>query len=251
MRDLVGIVLAAGEGRRLRPLTEVRPKALCPINNIPLLDLALARLRRHVADVAVNAHHLADQVQAHLDGTDIMVSVENPDALGTAGALGALRDWIGGRDVLIHNADAWLTDPLDQLVQGWDGARPRLLVGRAGDGQGDFGDRRFLGVSLLPGKIAASLPASPLGLYEAVWRKAWELGQLELVEVTGPAVDCGTVADYLRANLIASGGESVVGAGCVIRGELCRSVVWDGCIVEAGESLTDAVRATPSLTVRA
>jgi len=244
-------VLAAGEGRRLRPLTDVRPKALCPINNVPLLDLAVARLRPHVADVAVNTHHLASQVQDHLEGSGIMVSVETPDALGTAGALGALRNWIGGRDVLIHNADAWLTDPLDQLLRGWDGTRPRLLVGPAGDGRGDFGDRRFVGVSLLPGTIAASLPASPLGLYEAVWRKAWELGQLERVEVTGPAVDCGTVADYLRANLSASGGESVVGEGCVIRGELRRSVVWAGCNVEPGEILTDAVRATPSLTVGA
>lgn len=244
-------MLAAGEGQRLRPLTEVRPKSLCPINNVPMLDLAVARLRRHVSEVAVNAHHLADQVKAHLDGTDIMVSVETPEALGTAGALGALHQWIAGRDVLIHNADAWLTDPLDQLVQGWDGSTPRLLVGPAGDGRADFGDRRFVGVSLLPGSMAAALPARPLGLYEAVWRHAWMRGQLELIDVIGPAVDCGTVADYVRANLIANGGRSVIGAGCVVRGEVRRSVIWDGCDVEPGECLTDAVRATASLTVRA
>ena len=244
-------MLAAGEGQRLRPLTEVRPKSLCPINNVPMLDLAVARLRRHVAEVAVNAHHLADQVEAHLDGTDITVSVETPEALGTAGALGALRQWIAGRDVLIHNADAWLTDPLDQLVQGWDGTRPRLLVGPAGGRRADFGDRRFVGVSLLPGTVAAALPARPLGLYEAVWRDAWERGQLELVDVTGPAIDCGTVADYLHANLIANGGRSVIGAGCVVKGEVRRSVIWDGCTVELGERLTDAVRATASLTVQA
>jgi MurNAc alpha-1-phosphate uridylyltransferase len=251
LRGLVGVVLAAGKGERLRPLTEVRPKALCPINNAPLLDLAVARVRRHVVGVAVNTHHLAHQVQAHLDGTGIMVSVEAPEALGTAGALGALRNWIAGRDVLIHNADTWLTDPLDQLLRGWDGRHPRLLVGPAGDGQADFGDRRFVGVSLLPGTIAASLPASPLGLYEAVWRKAWERDQLELIDVTGPAVDCGTVAEYLRANLLANGGESVIGAGCVVNGELCRSVIWEGCTVEPGECLTDTVRATATLTVRA
>jgi len=251
LRDLVGIVLAAGKGERLHPLTEVRPKALCPINNIPLLDLAVARVRRHVAEIAVNTHHLADQVQAHLDGTGITVSVEAPEALGTAGALGALRHWIAGRDVLIHNADAWLTDPLDQLVRGWDGRQPRLLVAPAGDGRADFGDRRFVGVSLLPGTMAASLPACPSGLYEAVWRDAWERGRLELIDVTGPAIDCGTIADYLRANLIANGGASVIGAGCVVNGELRRSVVWDGCTVEPGECLVDTVRATASLTVRA
>ena len=251
MRDLVGIVLAAGKGERLRPLTEVRPKALCPINNTPLLDLAVARVRRHAAEVAVNTHHLAHQVQAHLDGTGIMVSVEAPEALGTAGALGALRHWIAGRDVLIHNADTWLTDPLDQLVRGWDGRQPRLLVGPAGDGRADFGDRRFVGVSLLPGTMAAALPACPLGLYEAVWRNAWESGKLELIDVTGPAIDCGTVADYLRANLIANGGASVIGAGCVVNGEVRRSVIWEGCTVEPGECLTDMVRATASITVSA
>jgi MurNAc alpha-1-phosphate uridylyltransferase len=251
LRDLVGVVLAAGKGERLRPLTDVRPKALCPINNTPLLDLAVARVRRHVAEVAVNTHHLAHQVQAHLDGTGIMVSVETPEALGTAGALGALRHWIAGRDVLIHNADAWLTDPLDQLVRGWDGRQPRLLVGPPGDGRADFGDRRFVGVSLLPGTVAASLPGCQLGLYEAVWKNAWERGQLELVDVVGPAVDCGTVAEYLRANLIANGGVSVIGAGCIVNGELRRSVIWEGCTVETGECLTDTVRATASLTVRA
>ncbi len=249
--DLVGVVLAAGEGRRLRPLTELRPKALCPVNNVPLLDLAIARMRPHVAEIAVNAHHLAQQVQTHLDGTDVMVSVETPRALGTAGALGALGQWTAGRDVLIHNADAWLTDPLDQLIHGWDGVRPRLLVGPVGDCRADFGDRRFVGASLLPGAVAASLPARPLGLYEAVWRNAWERGRLELVDVTGPAIDCGTVAEYLRANLTASGGESVVGAGCVVKGEVRRSVIWDGCTVGPGEWLTDAVRATDSLTVLA
>ena len=65
MRNLVGVVLAAGEGQRLRPLTELRPKALCPINNTPLLDLAVARVRRHVAEVAVNAHHLAHHYAHH------------------------------------------------------------------------------------------------------------------------------------------------------------------------------------------
>jgi hypothetical protein len=249
--DLVGVVLAAGLGLRLRPLTTIRPKPLCPVANRPLLDLAVERIRPFVSAIAVNAHHLSDQIVRHLAGTGIHVSVEQPEALGTAGALGALRDWIAGRDVLVHNGDTWLTDPLDDLVPGWSGARPRLLVQPSDDRDDDFGDRHFVGVSLLPGGIAAGLPARPLGLYEGVWRDAWRHGELELVDAVGPAVDCGTVADYLRANMLASGGDSVVGAGCVIEGELVRSVVWDGCRVEAGERLVDSVRAAPGLTVRA
>src|SRR4051812_3582603 len=64
-----GIVLAAGEGQRLRPLTADLPKALCPVGNIPLLDRALARLAgAGVADVAVNAAYLAAQVVRHVGG---------------------------------------------------------------------------------------------------------------------------------------------------------------------------------------
>lgn len=251
MAELVGVVLAAGQGMRLRPLTTIRPKALCPVDNRALLDLAIDRIRPHVTAIAVNAHHLADQIVAHLAGTNIHVSVEEPEVLGTAGALGGLRSWIAGRDVLVHNGDAWLTDPLDGLVDGWTGTRPRLLVEPSASEADDFGDRRFVGVSLLPGTTAAALPAEPSGLYEVVWRDAWRRGELEMVDVVGHAVDCGTVADYLRANMLASGGRSVVGARCVVEGELVRSVVWDDCTVAAGERLVDAVRATSALTVHA
>lgn len=266
MTDLVGVILAAGEGTRLRPLTTLRPKPLCPVGNRPLLDLAIGRVRPHVVQVAVNAHYLADQVVDHLSGTDVIVSVEAPEVLGTAGALGALRDWIDGRDVLVHNADAWLSDPLDRLLDGWTGEHPRLLVQPAGRERPDFGDRRYVGASLLPAALAAALPARPHGLPEAVWDPAWERGELELVDAGGAAIDCGTLRDYLRANLCAAEGgnlvgpgsvvrgdliRSVVGASCVVDGDVVRSVVWDGCAVHDGEHLMDAVRATENLTVHA
>ena len=63
-------------------------------------------------------------------------------------------------------------------------------------------------------------------------------------------VDCGTPADYLRANLAANGGQSVVGPGAVVDGELVRSVVWAGAHVRAGERLVDAIRATDEVTVQ-
>lgn len=61
MNEVCAVVLAAGEGRRLRPLTERTPKALCPVGNVPLLELALARVAALVPGlsgpdrVAVNA----------------------------------------------------------------------------------------------------------------------------------------------------------------------------------------------------
>jgi NDP-sugar pyrophosphorylase family protein len=250
--DLAAVVLAAGEGLRLRPLTTLRPKALCPVGNVPLLDGALRRVARHSERVAVNAHYLAGQIRDHLrDRPDVHLSVEEPVALGTAGAIGALREWLGGRHVLVHNADAWMTDPLDALLDGWSGQGPRLLVAPAGDRPADFADRRFVGVSLLPAALARTLDPVPSGLYETVWAAAWAAGRLELVDVTGPVFDCGTPADYLAANLAASGGCSVVGAGAAVRGRLTRSVVWPGATVEEGEYLVDSIRAGASITVPA
>jgi N-acetyl-alpha-D-muramate 1-phosphate uridylyltransferase len=228
----------------------LRPKALCPVNNRPMLDLAIQRLRPFVTDIAVNAHYMADQIVDHLANTDVKISVEAPEVLGTAGAIGALRDWIGGRPVLIHNADAWISGSLDDFVAGWLGVTPRLLV-TLESGHADFGDRRFVGVSLLPGAVAASLPAQPSGLYEEVWREAFQQGGLELIDFPGTALDCGTIEGYLRANLLANNGRSVIGQGAVVRGQVIRSVVWDGCTVSRGEWLVNSVRATNELTVQA
>src|SRR5215210_2189123 len=98
--SLAAIVLAAGAGTRLAPLTRVRPKALCPVGDRPLVDHALGRVEAVVGTgpdrVAVNAHAYADQLAAHVAGR-AFVSVEQPVALGTAGALAHLRPWLDGR----------------------------------------------------------------------------------------------------------------------------------------------------------
>lgn len=248
MNPRAGIVLAAGAGARLRPLTESRPKALCPVANTPLVDRALAAVTRAgVSDVAVNAHYRAEQLASHLDGR-VHLSVERPVALGTAGAVGALRTWLKGRHVLICNADAYLDGDLHPLIAGWTGEHPRLLVVRD-PARADFGAWRFAGASLLPWSYARELPARPAGLYEAVWRAADARGELEFVEHTGTFIDCGTPQDYLAANLHASGGASVIGEGAVVDGEVIRSVVWPAAVVRRDERLVESVRTDTGLTV--
>ncbi|MGC5018192.1 sugar phosphate nucleotidyltransferase [Micromonospora sp. DT47] len=275
---ICAVVLAAGEGTRLRPLTERVPKALCPVGNVPLLDRALGRLaglgltgpRR----VAVNACYLADQVVAHV-GDRAHLSVEPGDPLGTAGGVGNLRDWIAGRGVLVGNADAYLADPqappgpdVAALLAGWDGRSVRLLGQPAADpaAPGTFDGHRFTGFSLLPWRLVRDLPATFGDLVRAVWRPAEAAGALEVVAYPGTFYDTGTPADYLAANLYAAGDGSlvdptamvtgrvrhaVVGAGAVVDGEVERAVVWPGATVGAGERLRDAVRAGADLTVPA
>lgn len=242
------VVLAAGSGARLRPLTAVLPKALCPVANVALVDRALARARAVTAAVAVNVHHGRALMEAHLHGSGVHVSVEEPVALGTAGALGNLRPWIAGRPVLVVNVDAWHGADLSRFAAGWDGERPRLLAVR--DRRlATWGDRAYAGAALLPWRQIQLFEAVPSGLWEVSWRGLAPHADLELVDHDGPFLDCGTPASYLAANLAESGGRPVVGAGAVVDGELYRSVVWPGARVAAGERLRCAVRAADRVTV--
>ncbi|WP_433228733.1 sugar phosphate nucleotidyltransferase [Micromonospora sp. CA-248260] len=275
---LCAVVLAAGEGTRLRPLTARVPKALCPVGNVPLLDRALHRLaglgltgpRR----VAVNACYLADQVVAHVSDR-AHLSVEPGDPLGTAGGLGNLRDWIAGRGVLVGNADAYLADPgaapgpdIAALLAGWDFHSVRLLGRPAPDPRapGTFDGHVFTGFSLLPWHRVRELPASFGDLVRAVWRPAEAAGELTVVPYPGTFFDTGTPADYLAANLHAAGDDAliapdatvtgrvrhaVVGACAVVRGDVERVVVWPGATVGPDERLRDAIRADDGLSVAA
>src|SRR5262249_27597218 len=155
-----------GRGTRLRPLTTLRPKAMCPVDNVPLVDLAIERAASLTSTVAVNVHHGRDLLEPHLDGR-VHVSIEAAEALGTAGALGQLREWIAARPVLVVTADAWYAPAvadLHWLADGWDGEHMRLAVVPAGEYRPDFGRSRYAGAALLPWRDVSQLRAEPSGL---------------------------------------------------------------------------------------
>jgi NDP-sugar pyrophosphorylase family protein len=248
--DLCAVVLAAGEGRRLWPLTLERPKPLCPVADVPLLDHALARVRSVTPHVAVNVHHGRVAIEEHLARAaggphPVHVSVEEHEALGTAGALGHLRGWIDGRATLVVNGDTWAPGPLAGIVAGWDGESVRVAV----VGEDRLRPTSQVVATLLPWRVVEPLEAVPSGLYEVVWRPLAASGSLDVIRGAGPALDCGTPARYLAANMAATGGASVVGDGSVVGGALERSVLWPGGVVDPGERLVDAVRTTGGLTV--
>src|SRR3954452_16825619 len=244
--SIAGIVLAAGAGTRLRPLTGLRPKALCPVDNRALVDHALDRFKGVTESLAVNIHHHRLMLESHLAGK-VHLSIEEPEALGTAGAIGLLRDWIAGRATLVVNADTFCPSSVASLLDGWDGERPRLLCPPGAT----FGPRIQVAGSLLPWSDSATLVAEPAGLYERVWARAAQEGRLELVNLPDGAVciDCGTPSQYLDANLAASGGASVIGPGAIVEGTVDQSVVWAGGHVARTEHLTRAIRTGDRLTV--
>jgi N-acetyl-alpha-D-muramate 1-phosphate uridylyltransferase len=259
--DVCAVVLAAGIGQRLRPLTGLVPKALCPVGNVPLLDLALARVAAlgltGPGDVAVNACYLAGQVVEAV-GDRAYLSVEpGPDPLGTSGGVAALRDWIDGRGVLVGNADAYLAGgDLTPLLDGWDGLSTRLLGVPSETGR-EFGAHRFAGYSLLPWHRVAALEPVPTDLVRTVWRPAEAAGELTVVGYPGTYLDTGTPRSYLAANLHAAGGgvllgagavlsgradDAVIGAGATVAGTVTRSVVWPGATVGPDERLFETIR---------
>jgi N-acetyl-alpha-D-muramate 1-phosphate uridylyltransferase len=256
--DLCAVVLAAGEGRRLRPLTGIRPKALCPVGNVTLLDRALDRVAglglTGPTSVAVNACYLGEQVVEQV-GDRAWLSVEPGEPLGTSGGVARLRDWIDGRGVLVVNADGYLatgparpgTSGLPQpgtsgparpgadvaaLVDGWDGETVRLLGVPAGDRQPEFGTYRFAGISLLPWSMVRPLVPQPSDLVRTVWRPAEAAGALAVVEYPGVYLDTGTPADYLAANLHAAGDGNLVDLAAVVTGPLSHAVIGAGARVE-------------------
>lgn len=111
-------VLAAGFGTRLKPLTAHLPKAMVPVCGVPMLDWSLAYVGRHgLGPAIVNAHHLADQVVAHVAAhhPGASVSVESPEILGTGGGLKRVEAELGDRFVVV-NADVLTTINLKALI---------------------------------------------------------------------------------------------------------------------------------------
>jgi NDP-sugar pyrophosphorylase family protein len=118
------MILAAGLGTRLRPLTNDRPKALMEINGRTLLEIALDRLRGFgIHEVIINVHHFADKVIEHLRehnnfGMDIEVSREDV-LLDTGGGLKKAAHFFAGETepFLLHNVDIVSTIDFGRMVQ--------------------------------------------------------------------------------------------------------------------------------------
>ena len=108
------MIMAAGIGTRLRPITDLVPKPMAPIVNKPALYHILRLLRRHdLREVIINLHHLPDVITSYFgDGRALGMEIEysfEPELLGTAGGVKKNADFLGGGTFLVISGDA-LTD---------------------------------------------------------------------------------------------------------------------------------------------
>jgi MurNAc alpha-1-phosphate uridylyltransferase len=216
------MVLAAGLGERMRPLTERLPKPLVPVSGKVLLDHVLDRLAAAgIERAVVNVHYLADQIERHVAGRktpQIAISDERSALLGTGGGVVKALDKLGGEPFIHVNSDTiWIDGPrpnLERLAEAFEPATMDALlllapvassIGYAG--RGDFNmtsDGRlvqrfeneaapfvYAGAALLPPELFANAPAGAFALTR-LFDRAAKSGRLHGLRLEGLWMHVGT-----------------------------------------------------------
>lgn len=276
---LRALVLAAGRGERLRPLTAALPKPLLPVAGRPLLAWTLERLRAAGCEaVAINLHHLGSQIRdrfgEHFRGMPLTYSEES-DLLGTAGALPPLRPFLEQADrVLVVNGDSLCRWPIESLLAAQSKRKPAatLLVHRKADPRAFGGGvaleddeitafrpgslahasaRRhlvFAGAQVLEPELLARIPEGPGDLVTVLYEPLLAAGAPLATVVTERLWhDLGTPQRYLdgvldwtfRGSNQAS--RIVKGAEVAPGARLRRTIVEGGAVIEAESDLRGCV----------
>jgi NDP-sugar pyrophosphorylase family protein len=115
------MVLAAGRGTRLLPLTEQLPKALIPVSGRPMIEYSLLLLRYYgIRDIIINLHHLGDQIETYLgDGRQRGLQItysEEPNLLDTGGGLLKARPFLEDDTFIVINTDVLIDLPLNEVI---------------------------------------------------------------------------------------------------------------------------------------
>jgi MurNAc alpha-1-phosphate uridylyltransferase len=163
------MVLAAGLGTRMRPLTDTTPKALVTVAGRTLIDRVLDKLvAAGIERVVINVHHFADQMEAHLAwrrDLEVLISDERAGLLDSGGGIQHARALLGEDPILVANIDSlWLEEgvpALESLKAAWDPADMDilLLLVRRGHGIGFEGPNGFFMDAA--GRLTHSTQAEP------------------------------------------------------------------------------------------
>ena len=214
------MVMAAGLGKRMRPLTASQPKPMIRVAGKPLLDHALDRLAEAgIAKAVVNVHYLADAIVAHVKDRKapaVTISDERALLMETGGGLVKAQDLLPDPFFCVNSDNIWLDGPRDafrELSAAWDAGRMDallLLVPHTGarnfagkgdfhmDGKGRLSRRRsgriapfiFSGVQLVSKRLLRDAPEGPFST-NVLWDRAIGEGRLYGVAFTGQWFEVG------------------------------------------------------------
>lgn len=226
------MVLSAGIGKRMRPVTATTPKPLIEVAGRALIDHSLDRLAKAgVETCVVNVHYLADLVEVHVSrrtAPKIVISDERGELLETGGGIAKALPQLGNEPFFLLNSDStWIegvTPNLEHLVRQWDQTRMDVLlllsetVTAVGyDGRGDFDmdkegrlSRRnersvspfaYAGAAIIHPRLFEGAPEGAFSL-NVLFDRALEDGRLFGVLMEGIWLHVGTpsaIADAERA----------------------------------------------------
>jgi mannose-1-phosphate guanylyltransferase len=274
------LVLAAGRGERLRPLTLELPKPLLPIAGRPVVVATLEQLvALGVEATALNLHHLGDRIRGALGearGPMPLVYSEESNLLGTGGALRPLAGWLADcGSVVLINGDSLCRWPLRRLLDRHrrTGAAVTLLLHRGAEPQRFGGGvaidngrvvafrrgvvawqaaprhRVFAGAAVLRPELVGDLPEGPSDIVTALYEPLLAAGEtIAALETSRPWFDLGTPERYLEGALTAgldglpANGRRVLGDARVApTARLKRTVIESGAEVSGGARLSRSV----------
>ena len=221
-RMTTAMVLAAGLGQRMRPLTADRPKPLVEVDGRALIDRVLDRLAAGGIETAVvNVHYLGEQIIDALAARErprIVISDERGELLDTGGGVAKALALLGDAPFFVHNSDSIWTegveDNLQRMRKYWDGARMDCLMllamtttSTGYDGRGDFtmdsqgrvsrrGEHEvapfaFTGVSIMHPRLFEDAPAGAFSL-NRLWDRAIAAGRLYGLRLEGRWMHVGS-----------------------------------------------------------
>jgi mannose-1-phosphate guanylyltransferase len=254
------MILAAGFGTRLRPLTDRRPKALMPVANRPILAWSMDYLRNYGATgIIINAHHHQEQMvdyvrQRSSHGLRTEVSVE-PEILGTGGGIKNVEDFFGREPFVVMNVDVLTDIDLEAALRDHknSGALVTLVLHDCGPYNQIQVDKGLnitdIGKTACAGRLAftgihiidpAVLPLIPAGVFSDIipcYRDLIRDGKPIKAYVSRNHYwrDIGSISQYMEANRDFAARPFLIGSDCRIHPSVRLedwAVIGDGCRIE-------------------
>lgn len=263
------MILAAGFGTRLRPLTDKRPKALVPVANRPILLWAVDYLRNYGAtEIIINAHHHHEQVTDFVGhhsfhGVRVETRVE-PEILGTGGGIKNVEDFPGREPFVVMNVDILTDIDLEAAVQVHRTSSalvtlllhdcepynqikvdPNLNIVDIGN-KASAGRLAFTGIHIIDPQVLGRIPPGVFSDIIRCYRDLIREGRALKAYVSRNHYwrDIGSVSQYMKANRDFAARPFLIGSGCRIHPSVRLegwAVIGDGCRIEEGASIRRSV----------